>query len=153
MQYKGEDIKVIKAEEHVIKRQEMYFGSRDANPESICSAIAEGALILGAKEINIKEYSGWWLVCANVDWLNLPSKIKTDKKTIFERFYGFPEAGVNWHRSEIMAKIFSECCFTILNDELSLVSGELPETKILNNLKEFSAKWQRSIIFKFIKRA
>ena len=153
MKHNAEDIKVINAEEHVIQRQEMYFGSRGANPESICSAIAEGALILGAKEINIKEYKGWWLVSSDVDWLNLPSKIKSDEKLLFEKLYGFPEAGVNWHRSEIMAKIFSECCFTVLNNELSLVSGELPESNLLNKLKEFSAKWQRSIVFKFIKKA
>lgn len=153
MKYKGENIKVIKAEEHVIKNQKMYFGSRGANPEEICSAIAEGALILGATETNIKNHKGWWLVSSEVDWLKLPSIIEIDEKSIFERFYGFPEAGVNWHRSEIMAKIFSECCFTVAYNDISLVSGEMPESNTLKVLKEYSSKWARTIVFKFIKKA
>ena len=153
MKYKPEDIKPINVEEHVIKRQEMYFGTRGANPESISCSIAEGALILGAKETHIKEYKGWWLVSADVDWLNLASIIETDEKTIFERFSGFPEAGDNWYRSEIMARVFSECCLTFKAQQLSLIFGQLPEPNVLNELKQLCDKWQRSIVFKFIKKA
>ena len=56
--YTADDVQVINAEDHVRKNQEMYFGSRGANPESISSAIAEGALILGARRTMVTESNG-----------------------------------------------------------------------------------------------
>lgn len=149
MKPKNDEIRIVKAEPHIVKNQNMYFGSRGANPEAICSAISQGALILGASETNVKETDGWWSISANLDWLSSTSISKIDEKEIFKTLAPFQEAGVNWHRSEIMANVFSEGCFTIKSGVLSLVPGVLPDPITLERISLNSSEWARVVVFKF----
>lgn len=152
MIYTHNDIKIIQVEEHLVERQEMYFGSRGANPEAICTSIAEGALILGAKETNIKEKDGWWFISADLDWLKVTSSAQVNETTAFDTTHAFPEGGINWFRSEVMAKVFSDSCFTYAGGEPVLISGDLPDASKIKELHEYSGAWARTIAFKFHKK-
>ncbi|MEZ5427382.1 MAG: hypothetical protein R2747_14015 [Pyrinomonadaceae bacterium] len=152
MSYSQDDINIIKPEEHIIKRQDMYFGPEGASPLAICCDIEQGAITLGATDTEFKEEDGWWYVSANIDWLSVPSKVKTDEISIFNTIHGFPEAGVNWYRSEAMARIFSISCFTIASSGPVLISGTLPTGEEMENILAKRGNWARSIIFKFQKK-
>lgn len=152
MIYSRKDIEVIDVGKHLVEKQEMYFGSRGANPESICTSIAEGALILGANETNIKEKDGWWFVSADLDWLNVSSEVQVNETTAFDTIHAFPEGGVNWFRSEVMAKVFSDCCFTNSSGEPVLITGKLPNANKVAELCSYTGGWARTIAFKFKKK-
>ncbi len=53
MKYRVEDIVPINIKDHLVENQEMYFGSKEANPEEISSSICKGAIILGANKVLI----------------------------------------------------------------------------------------------------
>lgn len=112
-EYTADDIQLLDVDDHLHKHQEMYFGSRGANPESIASSVAEGALTLGARRTMVAESDGWWFVCADIDWLPA-ARIKGDNnESVFGCLYAFPEAGVNWYRSEAMTRVFSDQAFRL----------------------------------------
>ena len=100
--------------------------------------------MLGAKETIIEASDGWWFVSSDIDWLGVTSKVTVNEATAFETTHAFPEAGVNWHRSEVMARIFSDCCFTVFNNKSILISGELPKAHQLRYLLALSEKWVRT---------
>ncbi len=130
----------------------MYFGPEGASPEWICTAIEEGAMILGANNTEFDEVGEWWYISADIDWLAVPSKVKTDENSIFKTIWGFPESGQNNYRSEAMARIFSSSCVTLLKQNLKIVSGESPDRESTDLLKSINKKWVRTIAFKFQKK-
>lgn len=144
-----EKIKPISVERHLQEYQAMYFGSRGANPQAIASSIAEGALILGADRILIEEKGGWWYVCANLDWLEVPTVSEVSPETVFESVWAFPQEGRNWHRSEVMARVFSEATFTLKGSQISRVVGELPSDAEILAQASFLGQWERIVAFKF----
>ena len=152
--YSAKDIKVLNFKDGILKRPEMYFGSRGINASAIATAISEGAILLGASRTQVYHLSGWWYVCADLDWLKQPNQNRyVTEETIFETIHGFPEWGVNSFRSEALARVFSTCTFTLSNAGINILTGnevDLPHTeieKIKNN------GWLRTIGFKFDKSA
>lgn len=74
----------LRVEDILRRNQKMYFGSRGANPESICTMIADGALVLGARRVLVTEEAGWWYVCADVDWLMVQTIAGVGPTTVFD---------------------------------------------------------------------
>ena len=152
LMYSEEDIKPIDLKSAIIKRPEMYFGSRGINAPAIASSISEGAIILGASKAQTYHLQGWWYVCADIDWLNQPSSNpEATEEAIFQTIWGFPEYGINSFRWEALARVFSTCSFTYSSNGIRLVSGNessLPNTEI-ENIK--TQGWARAIGFKFNK--
>lgn len=121
--YSEDQIKTLKWQDHVRKRPEMYFGTNGPSPQAICSAIGEGALILGADSIMIKKVRKLWLVAANIDWLNVNTHTSIKDADIFNSFLPFPEAGQNSLRFECMANLYSRMLAIHLNGETNLLKG------------------------------
>ena len=135
--------------DYLRKRQEMFFGSRGANPESIASAVAEGALTLGARRTMVAESGGWWFVCADIDWLQVPTIKGVDEESVFRCLSAFPEAGVNWHRSEVMTRVFSDQAFSASGDRVFRVKeGALSDDEVLRMVAELGS-WSRVVGFHF----
>jgi len=154
MKYSADDIKVISGKEIFLKRPEMYFGSRGINPESIVSSVSEGAFLLGAKDVRIKNENDWWSIHSDLDWLKVPTELKELNETnVFERIWGFPEAGDNFFRWEALTVYFSDITFTIASGNLKMLLGEekdIPQSIMESSL---SQNGKRSIVFKFNKNA
>jgi hypothetical protein len=143
------EVQLLPTEEFLRKHQEMYFGSGGANPRTIASAIAEGALLLGATAIQIQEKNGWWYVCANMDWLEISTAKGMTSETIFNKTWAFPERCANCVRAEIMARVFSAATFTVKANTVFRVSGELPPNPEIIQQISFLGNWERVLAFKF----
>jgi hypothetical protein len=153
MKYTIEDIKIIDPEKSILKNQEMYFGSRRANPESICSGVAEGALILGATKVVIEIYSGFWCIAADIDWLNAENKSEVNENSAFSCMHAFQEWGVNSFRSEYLISIFSRCVIIFGKSlETKLIKGNIPTEELLINLKSKYLNFARVVCFEFDSR-
>ena len=147
--FTADDIKVVSLDEHVRKNEAMYFGSRGANPEAIATAIAEGALLLGARRVLIEEHDGWWYVCGDVDWLQTPTIDTVNEVTVFKTIWGFPQGGVNWYRSEALARVFSDRAFSASESLIYHVKGTLPNDEQLRVQIASLGAWKRVIGFQF----
>ena len=151
--YTKDDITIINWREHVAKNQEMYFGSRGANPESIASGIAEGALILGCKNVTVNNESGWWLISSDKDWLKIPNQLNVNESNAFESIIGFPDAGQNRFRSEALASLFSSVLITFDGLNYNLLNGNDIDLKEFKKLSQVYIKSKRIIGFKFENKA
>ena len=147
--YTADDLHHVSLEGHLRRCAEMYFGSRGPNPEYIASHIAEGALILGARSTLVTHREGWWYVCADVDWLRIPTTDGVNEQTVFQTIWAFPEAGVNWHRSEALARVYSDKAFSISEDAIYRVKGDLPTDQALRVHVSRLGSWSRIIGFRF----
>jgi len=151
--YTKEDISIVSVDSHLKRNQEMYFGSRGANPEAIATAITEGALVLGARRTLVAHEKGWWYACADIDWLKVPTHKKVDESSVFETIWAFPEAGVNFFRSEVFARVFSDRTFAADQDAIVRIKGELPTNEELRKQISILGSWHRVIAFEFNKDA
>jgi hypothetical protein len=147
--YTTDDIRRVPLEEHLRRNSLIYFGSRGPNAESIAISIAEGALVLGARQTLVKEEHGWWYVCADADWLRIPTVDGVDEHTIFETIWAFPEAGVNWHRSEALCRVFSDSAFSVCADELHRIKGSDPTDDEIRARAVTLGDWRRVVGFRF----
>ena len=144
-----DDLPTRNLDDYLRKRQDMYFGSRGANPESIASSVAEGALTLGARRTMAMENDGWWFVCADTDWLQVATVTGADEESVFARLFAFPEAGVNWHRSEVMTRVFSDQAFSVSDGRIFHVKdGPLTDAEIHSKVAALGS-WARVIGFHF----
>jgi hypothetical protein len=148
-EYTEDDIKLTKLEDLLSRKPEMFFGSRGPNPEHITTAIAQGALILGANKIQIENKEGWYLICADVDWLKTPSIKEVNEISVFENIWAFPEAGQNWHRSEVMTRVYSEGAFSISGEEVYEIKPTIPPINTIKEMVSSFKEWSRIIGFKF----
>ena len=121
--YSKNDIKVVDFKDHLIRNEQMYFGTRGANPQFIVTHIAEGAFVLGSGKVTIENVDGWWIVASDRDWLNAPNSINTTEKNVFESLRAFPESGQNNYRGEFMAMIYSSALVIITNSTSTLMKG------------------------------
>ena len=111
--YSQDDIKSLSWKELVVQRQESYFGTKGANPQAIASGIANGALVLGCKDVEIRNIDEFWIISSSEDWIKAVSAIEVDEKSVFETHYAIPEAGQNFFRYESLAEVFSTSLFRI----------------------------------------
>ena len=79
------DLHLIDVDAHLIKRQELYFGTLGATPERIASDVAADALALGCTSVRAWAQDDWWLIAGNLDWLNAPNRAGFGAQTAFER--------------------------------------------------------------------
>ena len=151
--YTAEDIPKVDIEKHLLRNQEMYFGSRGASAEHIATSIAEGALILGARRTQVTEHDGWWFVCADLDWLGISTVDGVDEESVFRTTWGFPEAGANWHRSEVFARVFADQAFSVSEKNVYRVKGDRPDHQTIVQKVEALGDWKRVIGFHFDSRS
>ncbi|WP_092020361.1 hypothetical protein [Marinobacter zhejiangensis] len=148
--YKEEDIKVLKGKDVIKKRPEMYFGSRGINPDTICSAIIETALIFGAKKTQVNVINGWQFICSDLDWMvakNVVAEVNED--SLFENIFGFPEMGVNCLRWEAFTTYFSDATLTTNQFGTKVISGSNTDKNEYESLVKDFIQWGRIIGFKF----
>lgn len=149
--YSADDIKVVDVDKHILKNQEMYFGQDGANPERICANVMEGALIIGANKVQTEIIDEWHVICGTPDWFGMVDIPFKDQGKLFTEICGFPEAGVNSCRFEVMVRIFSEKAFSIAGGKVEVISQKEPSTLEIENIQNKSGKWERIIAFKFTK--
>lgn len=147
--YTADDILNVDIEKHLLQNQEMYFGSRGANPEHIAASIAEGALILGARRTLVTERDGFWYICADLDWLEVPTVDGVNEELIFRTIWAFPEAGVNWHRSEVFARVFADQTFSVAGNNVHRIKGDLLDGEEIVKQAAALGDWKRVIGFRF----
>ncbi|MDJ0710803.1 MAG: hypothetical protein QNJ14_10450 [Woeseiaceae bacterium] len=148
-EYTADDFPALDVDAYLRERQDMFFGSRGANPESIASSIAEGALTLGARRTMVTKNHGWWFVCADIDWLQVPTVEGVDEQSVFDGLCAFPEAGINWHRSEVMIRVFSDQAFSASGERIFRVKdGSLSDDEVLQMVAELGS-WDRVVGFHF----
>ena len=132
----------------------MYFGSRGINPHTICAAVVETALILGAKKTQILMTDAWYFICADIDWMSVENKLKdVNEHTLFERIAGFPEMGVNCFRWEALTNYFSDATLTSTINGFRRISGNDNDEKEYLSITSSFSEWQRIIGFKYNENA
>lgn len=139
----------LDVDKHLVKRQNMYFGSDGATAERICTNIAEGALILGAVKVQIQKVGDWHLICGSPDWFGVTEIPFRGSSDLFEHVCGFPEAGVNSCRFEVMVRIFSRRVFLFGEGKLEAISGVPLESNELKKILHKAGEWSRIIGFQF----
>jgi len=144
--YSEKYLKPLDVKKHVIKRQDMYFGSKGASAEKICSAIAEGALILGCTHTEIAKLKDWWIVAGDKDWLKLDNHSKTNESNVFEGLCPFPEYGINAIRTEYFSNVFSSSLVTWDREKAAVIKGNFND--FLSVIADYK-KYKRIIGFKF----
>jgi hypothetical protein len=149
--YSDRDIKIIKGDDHVFQNQDKYFGTKGANPESICSGIAQGALILGCEHTEISKCGNWWLVSGDIDWLKQPNQLNVYETEVFESLMAFPEAGDNWFRSEYLASVFASALVTFDGNSSKIIKGSESNLIEFNRLASKLKSKQRIVGFVFAK--
>jgi len=149
--YSKDDIKTLNSEKYVIENQKIFFGSRGANPESICSGIVEGALILGCINTNIVRIGSWWIISSSDDWLSAPNILNIDYNNVFKALNAFPEAGQNSHRNEFLAFVFSSALVTSDEKETIQLKGNKDDFVAFKNAIREYEKSKRILGFRFFK--
>ena len=149
--YSANDLKPLNVDEHIIKAQNMYFGSGGATAERICANIMEGALFLGSEEILTKVVGEWHCICGTPDWFFLADIPYKDPTLLIKEICGFPEAGVNHFRFEVMVRVFSKRAFSYANGEVENISGVPLAEEELNKIIGLIGNWGRIIAFQFSK--
>lgn len=138
-----------KVEDMLLRYQRLYFGANGANPRSICAMVADGALALGAKRVLVAEENGWWYVCADVDWLEIPTVSGTSSVNVFDTIWAFPEGGEKAFRWEVFCRVFSRCAFSLSDEGVRRISGQLPSDEDLSVAAAKLGAWRRVIGFVF----
>jgi hypothetical protein len=152
--YTPDDIEILNAKDVIKKRPKMYFGSRGINAESICSYVSEGALILGAKNVDIAVENEWYFISSDLDWMSVETQIaEVNEDSLFDNIFGFPEMGVNCFRWEALTHYFSDATFTTSNGETKTILGSESDRLDYLSYIESIGKRGRIIGFKFNKDA
>ena len=149
--YSDSDIKIIKGDDHILNHQGNYFGSKKANPEAICSGIAQAAMLLGCVDVAVQKFDNWWLVSGEVDWLKQPNQIQITDTEVFTSLRAFPEAGDNWFRSEYLAVVFSSALVTFDGNSSKVIKGNKSNLMQFNKLTSELESKKRIIGFIFEK--
>ncbi len=149
--YSDSDIKIIKGDDQILNHQDKYFGTKEANPEAICSGIAQGAMLLGCEDVSIQKFDNWWLVSGEVDWLKRPNQLHINETEVFSSLSAFPEAGDNWFRSEYLAVVFSSALVTFDGNSPQVIKGSSLELAQFNKLTSKLKSKNRIVGFVFAK--
>jgi hypothetical protein len=144
--YSEKDLKSLDVKKHVIKRQDMYFGTKGASAEKICSGIAEGALILGCTHTEIVKLNDWWIIAGDKDWLKLDNQSKINENNAFNGLCPFPEYGINAIRTEYFSNVFSSSLATWDGEKAAAIKGNIND--FLSVIADYR-KYKRILGFKF----
>ncbi len=143
------ELTAMDMDEHLINRQEMYFGTSGATPEKIAASIASDALILGCTSVHVWNCDGWWLIAGDLDWLNAPNRSKFTDLNAFEAPWALPEAGQFQHLSAVMARAFAVATATRCGENLRLVKGTSDDLQQFIRVSVDAPQCNRVIGFRF----
>jgi len=149
--YSDSDIKIIKGDDQIVQHQDKYFGTKGANPESICAGIAQGAMILGCEHTETSRCDNWWFVTGDIDWLKQSNQLHVYESEVFDSLRAFPEAGDNWFRSEYLAVVFSSAVVTFDGNNSKIIKGCESNLSHFNKLISKFKSNKRIIEFAFKK--
>lgn len=147
--YHPDEIKTLSGLEIVRKRPELYLGSNGPTPESICSKILEGALILGSKFAVARCIDDWWFVASEIDWMSPKYCGKSEISELFTSLASFPEAGVNAIRAEVFTSAFSSVLIIGGTSGKLVLKGKKSEVLEFDRLVELIQPNTRVLGFKF----
>jgi hypothetical protein len=123
MKYTADDLQRIDPLEHMRANPEMYTGCAAPNPAAIAGDIALDSLVLGAIDTRVFRFNDWWIISADVDWLNAVCQCSASPIETFNRVLAFPESAVNSTRHEILATAFAHCVVSLSRTDRFVVSG------------------------------
>lgn len=103
-------IKKIDPIDHIRRNVKMYLGRTEVVPEIIVSFIVNDAIVLGAKNVIVKNCSDWWLIASEMDWL----RVGNDNPILqlFQKFVTLEGGGQNAVRREIILSAFANNIIT-----------------------------------------
>lgn len=98
--------------------------------------VLSDAVILGATNVRLTIDDGWYICCADVDWLqSIPES--------FDRLLAFPEAGQSSFHAEFLATVFCESVYTATVDSGEVIKGSSPGTSV-----DIRPPWKRIVAFR-----
>ena len=151
--YSHDDILVITPshmKERLLERPEMVFRLGKPNAIELVEGIVAEALVLNAIDLGITRISNWYIISSSLDWLKECNQ--STVKALFEELHAFPEGGPNSSRYEFFLKIFANDVFTVDDEGVAIIKGEVPEQLIKHGITLTSNK-KRVIGFRFLSGA
>ncbi|MCC9603768.1 hypothetical protein LOC67_24725 [Stieleria sp. JC731] len=127
MKFTAADLHVIDALDHIRSHPEMYTQNGFPNPAIIAHEIAGDAIVLGATDVRVFQFDGWWIVSANLDWLTAPCRCSASPRETFDRVLGFPKLSVNSMRHEVLATAYAEYVVSLSKFDRFVVSGNVAD--------------------------
>ena len=125
MKYTAADLQPLDPIAHIRANPKMYTGHDVPSPMFIAHFISLDALTLGASDVRITRFDDWWIVCADLDWLNAPCQCSASPRASFNRLLGFPELAANSMRHEILATAFAQCVVSLSTTDRFVVCGDV----------------------------
>ena len=112
------DITPVDPADHVRRYVERYFSSGEFNVAEVIAQIVQGALILGAADVEVAKLGTWRVIASSEDWL------PADRATAaFSSLAPFPESGRNGFHSEFLLTVFARSVLTVGPDGTDVVKG------------------------------
>lgn len=119
-----------------------FFPSGTPSGVQIAEGLAGDALILGASRVELLHEGDWWIVSADLDWIES-----------FTEVVPFPEGGVNSIRKEIFPMAFADALLTrVRAGEILVLKGEPPAGSPIWQILESRGGWARTVAFEFRQR-
>lgn len=116
-------IETLDTLEHIQKNTRMYLGTDEVQLDVLAINIVNDAIVLGATSVLIIKHQKWFVVAADIDWLN----IGHDKqlKDVFINLLPLKGGGQNALRREVLLMAFVNDII-ILDDtcNYSLIKGD-----------------------------
>ena len=91
----------------VRRRSPELFAGGSSPGRVIASNVAFAAAVLGAEHVYINEYTDWWIVASECDWMCPRPPLFNNCMELFDRIVPFPEQGPTSHRPEIYVSAYS----------------------------------------------
>ena len=144
------EVKVVKWDEHIRARPELYYGEGGATPEMVIDFLDYVAKTLGAVKTHHTHLDGWWYFCADIDWM---FKSTLEIESVRDVFFGWkplPESkSPNSYRCEVLCTPVSSDIYTVVNSEIEVIKGNAPDKEVISvHFKELG-NWGRIVGFKF----
>lgn len=127
MKQTADDLQKLDALQYVRDNPNMFLPYGKSAAWAIANGLSGDALVLGAIDVRVFRYDQWWIVAADKDWLDVPCSCPAGPQDAFSRLLGFPEAGVNSHRHEIIATAYANSVISISSADRFVVSGNVAD--------------------------
>lgn len=124
--YSKDDIKVITAEQLIIKRPKMFWGVDDPNHENYLSAIEKQIKRETDEDIKYFNHENWHFIGCKFDWIKSGLSKCQSLEKLFEKMHGYSEDnGAIGVRYEFLIKVSTSHLALWRKNVLNSIKGEL----------------------------
>jgi hypothetical protein len=124
-----------------------FFANGVPSAESLVEQLAAGARALGAREVEMHSFLGWFVVAASDDWF-ANARFPVPENFEFQALTPFPEYGQNCVRPEAVVAAFAREVVVRKSAAVHVVKGTVAASDAgLLRIAEAPA-WQRAIAFR-----